>query len=138
MKHLIPTLLLAALAAVATPASAAGLDIEVSGVDDAPVAALHLYSSRFSFPEQPRLTERSSVYAGAAGFHFDDLAPGDYAVLVWADRNENGEFDRSMFGNPKESYMFSNNVHEDKPDWDAVRFTIGGERMRLKLVVAAP
>lgn len=138
MKHLINTLLLAALAAVVTPAFAAGLDIEVSGIDDATVAGLKLYSSRFSYPEQPRLSERSGVYEGNAEFHFDDLAPGDYAVLVWADRNENGELDRSMFGNPKESYMFSKNVHEDEPDWDAVRFTIGGERTLLKLVVAAP
>ena len=138
MKHLITTLSLAALAVVATPASAAGLDIEVSGIDDAPIAGLKLYSSRFSYPEQPRLTERSGVYAGVAEFHFDDLAPGDYAVLVWADRNENGEFDRSMFGNPKESYMFSNNVHEEEPDWDTVRFTIGGERTLLKLVVGKP
>ena len=138
MKYLTPTLLLAALGAIATPVSAAGLDIEVSGIGDAPIAGLKLYSSRFSFPEQPRQVERSGVYAGAAEFHFDDLAPGDYAVVVWADKNENGEFDRSMFGNPKEDYMFSNNVHEDEPDWDAVRFTIGGERTQLKLVVAAP
>lgn len=120
------------------PLSAAGLDIEVTGIGEAPAAGLMLYSSRFSFPDQPRLTESASVYAGVAEFHFDELAPGDYAVVVWADENENGEFDHSMFGNPKESYMFSNNVHEDEPDWDAVRFTIGGERTRLKLVVAKP
>jgi len=138
MKHLISTLLLAALGAVAVPASAEGLDIEVSGIGDAPIAGLKLYSSRFSYPDQPRLTERSGVYDGNAEFHFDDLAPGDYAVVVWADKNENGEFDRSMFGNPKESYVFSNNVHEDEPDWDAVRFTIGGERTQLKLAVAKP
>ncbi len=67
--------------------------------------------------------------------------PGDtITLLYYAEQfsDENGEFDRSMFGNPKESYMFSNNVHEDEPNWDAVRFTIGGERTQLKLVVSKP
>lgn len=138
MNRTLSTLLLAALGAVAAPVSAAGLDIEVSGINDAPRAGLQLYSSRFSYPEQPRQTEMADVFAGVAEFHFNDLAPGDYAVIVWADRNDDGEFDRSMFGKPKESYVFSNSVHEPEPDWDAVRFTIGGEPTQLKLVVAAP
>ena len=41
---------------------------------------------------------------------FNDLKPGDYAVSVIHDKNENGELDSNFMGIPNEPYGFSNNV----------------------------
>jgi uncharacterized protein (DUF2141 family) len=41
---------------------------------------------------------------------FENLNPGEYAVSVIHDENENGELDSNMFGIPKEGFGFGNNA----------------------------
>jgi uncharacterized protein (DUF2141 family) len=41
---------------------------------------------------------------------FTNLKPGDYAVSVIHDKNENGELDSNFMGIPNEPYGFSNNA----------------------------
>jgi uncharacterized protein (DUF2141 family) len=41
---------------------------------------------------------------------FEDLKPGEYAVSVIHDENENGKLDSNGFGIPKEGFGFSNNA----------------------------
>lgn len=41
-------------------------------------------------------------------FVFENLAPGRYAVAVYHDENDNGEFDRTALGLPAEGLGFSN------------------------------
>ena len=38
-----------------------------------------------------------------------DLAPGQYAVIVMHDENDNGKFDMNFMGIPAEGYGYSNN-----------------------------
>jgi uncharacterized protein (DUF2141 family) len=40
---------------------------------------------------------------------FEDLKPGDYAISVIHDENENSELDMNTFGIPKEGFAFGNN-----------------------------
>jgi uncharacterized protein (DUF2141 family) len=40
---------------------------------------------------------------------FENLQPGDYALSVIHDENENGELDSNAFGIPKEGFGFGNN-----------------------------
>ncbi len=40
---------------------------------------------------------------------FENLQPGEYALSVIHDENENGELDTNMFGIPKEGFAFGNN-----------------------------
>ena len=40
---------------------------------------------------------------------FENLKPGDYALSVIHDENENGELDSNAFGIPKEGFAFGNN-----------------------------
>jgi uncharacterized protein (DUF2141 family) len=51
----------------------------------------------------------------AAGPHpvlkFDGIAPGKYAVMVFHDENDNGQFDKTANGMPREGYGFSRNAH---------------------------
>lgn len=41
---------------------------------------------------------------------FENLKPGDYAVSVIHDENENGELDANIMGIPKEGFAFGNNA----------------------------
>jgi len=136
MNRMTTTLLALALSGAGANATAASLDIEADGFDGGGQAMLELYSSRVSFPEKPREQVSSAISAGKAHWHFDDLPPGDYAVRIWDDADSDGRLNRSMFGRAKEPFVFSNGIHDDEPDWDAVRFTIGGPPTNLQLSIA--
>jgi len=41
---------------------------------------------------------------------FENLEPGDYAVSVIHDRNNNGKLDTNRLGIPKEGFAFGNNA----------------------------
>ena|SRR6188508_1330021 len=41
---------------------------------------------------------------------FENLQPGDYALSVIHDENDNGELDSNAFGIPKEGFGFGNNA----------------------------
>jgi uncharacterized protein (DUF2141 family) len=41
---------------------------------------------------------------------FPDLTPGEYAVIVFHDENDNGKFDKNALGIPLEGYAISNNA----------------------------
>jgi uncharacterized protein (DUF2141 family) len=59
---------------------------------------------------------------------FENLKPGDYAVSVIHDENENGELDSNMMGIPKEGFAFGNNAMGmfGPPSFDKVKITLNG------------
>jgi uncharacterized protein (DUF2141 family) len=61
-------------------------------------------------------------------FHFPDLPPGSYAVMVMHDENDNGKLDSNFMGMPIEGYGFSNNPGVmRKPTFEEARFELGAE-----------
>ncbi|UOR06797.1 DUF2141 domain-containing protein [Hymenobacter aerilatus] len=58
-----------------------------------------------------------------------DLAPGEWAIALSQDVNDNGEMDRNLVGIPTEPYAFSNNVRPrfKAPSFDECKFTAEGE-----------
>lgn len=52
---------------------------------------------------------KSGISNKQSKLQFLELKPGNYAVAVYHDKNNNGKIDRSIFGKPKEAYGFSNN-----------------------------
>lgn len=40
---------------------------------------------------------------------FKDIPEGDYAVMLYQDKNDNGQIDKNTLGIPSEPYGFSNN-----------------------------
>jgi uncharacterized protein (DUF2141 family) len=58
-------------------------------------------------------------------FHFPDLPPGRYAVMVMHDQNDNGKLDSNFMGMPIEGYGFSNNpAVMRKPTFEEARFQL--------------
>ncbi|MGV3557414.1 DUF2141 domain-containing protein [Larkinella arboricola] len=66
------------------------------------------------------------------------VPPGDYAVALFHDVNDNGEMDKKMFGIPKEPYGFSNNYRPrvSAPDFDDCRVKVetSGKTISIKLI----
>lgn len=58
-------------------------------------------------------------------FHFNGLPPGQYAVMVMHDENENGKLDTNFIGMPTEGYGFSNDPKVlRKPTFEEARFEL--------------
>lgn len=86
-----------------------------------------------------RLARQRVPLAGAAAAEacFALSAPGDYAVAVYHDENDDRDFNRNALGLPVEGYGFSNDAPTalGLPDFDRVRFTLppGETRLTVRL-----
>ena len=61
---------------------------------------------------------------------FAGLTPGEYAVRLYHDVNDDGEMNTNPFGMPIEPYAFSNNAKGrfGPAKWDAAKFTVSADR----------
>jgi uncharacterized protein (DUF2141 family) len=95
------------------PTAAADLDLLVENITDHRGT---LFWSVFDSEEDYRadaravVAARSRVTGGTIRVTLHDLPPGEYAVKLFHDANDNGEMDSNMLGIPIEGYGFSNNA----------------------------
>ena len=63
---------------------------------------------------------------------FENLQPGDYALSVIHDENENGKLDSNVFGIPKEGFAFGNNAMGSfgPPSFEKAKIAIGDQVVR--------
>lgn len=77
-----------------------------------------------------------SVAADTAAIKFENMAPGEWALLMIHDSNGNGKLDK-RFGIPREGFGFSGNpvIRFGPPSAGAVRFVLpsGTSEQRLKM-----
>ena len=67
---------------------------------------------------------------GTAQVTIDRLTPGQYAVTVYHDANDNGRFDKNWIGLPQEAWGVSNNVRPRlrAPRFEEAAFELGPGR----------
>ena len=122
----------------ATPAAAAELQVEVTGLRSGD-GAVHLavFATPAAFPRSEAMLAEAIVRAKAAGVHwvFAGLEPGTYALAVYHDENENREFDRGFLGIPLEGFGFSNDaqVFFGPPDFADAAVTVPGKGTRITI-----
>jgi len=63
---------------------------------------------------------------------FKNIPPGEYAISVIHDENENGELDSNLFGIPKEGFGFGNDAMGTfgPPAFDKAKITVNGETQK--------
>lgn len=89
---------------------ATGIDLEVvvdgvSGSRGNVRLAVFSEADAALFPDDlPPLKQSVAATGQVITFHFNDLATGRYAALVFQDENSNGTLDRNFFGIPKERW----------------------------------
>jgi uncharacterized protein (DUF2141 family) len=106
------------------PLGALAADLSLSVADGPPADAtlyVALYGSATGFTGTALASQMVPMRAGAAQLVFPGLAPGRYAVRVFADENGNGKLDTNLFGMPTERYGFSNDAKGNlgPPEFDA-------------------
>lgn len=69
---------------------------------------------------------RGVAVVGNTTLTFEGLAPGDYAVQLYHDENDNGTMDANLFGIPSEGYAFSNRARGSfgPPKFEQMKFTV--------------
>lgn len=69
-----------------------------------------LYDNASNFPRKVATGKVVKVTEKEMEVKFQDIRPGEYAVSVLHDENQNKDMDQGKLGIPKEGYGFSNNA----------------------------
>ncbi len=126
------TLIAAAFAAaLITPiAAASDLTINIEGIKDAGgTITLGLFDEA-SYNGDGAVNGADLVVEGdTVSVTFDGLEPGEYAVRLYHDVNDDGEMNTNPFGMPVEPYAFSNDARGrfGPAKWDAAKFTVSAD-----------
>ena len=80
------------------------------------------------------------IEGGTARLEFADVAPGDYALSVYHDENDNGELDSGFMGKPKEPIGASNDARGrfGPPKYKDARFEVGQAIVELTINLQQP
>jgi len=117
-------------AALLAPLGAFAADLSLSVVDGpATQATLYvaLYDSAEAYAGDKALAGQTvAMPAGTARLSFPGLAPGRYALRVFADENGNGKLDTNLMGMPTERYGFSNDAKGNRaaPGFEAAAIKV--------------
>jgi uncharacterized protein (DUF2141 family) len=134
-------LLALALLAAALPAAAADLTVAVSGISKDPgEIGCALFASPTGFPMEVEGVTRQYLKADPAGVtcHFQNIAPGRYAIAVAHDRNGNRKPDTNWLGIPTEDWGVSNNIRPSlrAPRFDEAAVTVPAAGLLINVTVA--
>lgn len=94
------------------------------------VIGIYNTSEKYLKPGEEILTARIPVNSEVVNYTFEGLEPGDYAISIFHDKNSDGEINRNIFGIPKESYGFSNNIRPmlSPPNFKDCSFSMSDHR----------
>ncbi|MFU7527016.1 DUF2141 domain-containing protein [Qipengyuania sp. ASV99] len=129
----------AGTAGFAAPAAAGSVTITVTDLRSSEgVVRACMTTVKSIFPRCVRdpNSHRTVVPAGrTVTIRFDNVEPGEYAIALLHDENNNGKADRVLGMAPREGYGFSRDapVRMAPPDWNDAVLTIGAASQRLTI-----
>ncbi|MBV7255647.1 DUF2141 domain-containing protein [Pacificimonas sp. WHA3] len=118
---------LACASAITLPSGAADLTVNIDGVRDAP-GKLYVSlqtQSQFMKDEGAYGVMIDSPAAGVSSPTVTGIAPGTYAITVWHDDNDNGEFDMGERGPLDGWAMIGGTSMRAEPTFAQTSLTIG-------------
>ncbi|MEV4781098.1 DUF2141 domain-containing protein [Burkholderia sp. LMU1-1-1.1] len=125
-----------ALAALTSTAQAGTLTLDLTGVaaGKGPLMVA-VYDNGKDFLRKPMRTLKATATASTTLVKLPDLAPGEYAVSLYQDINDNGKMDTLVFGIPSEPTGTSNNAPSNfgPPKYEAARFTMPADDKTLAI-----
>jgi len=134
---------LGALGDEAPQASLGRLELVIEGFpDDRGVARIQLARGEAEY-ESGKTSFRQAdapITGGRARWTFEGLPPGDFAIRVFHDANDNGKLDTNWMKVPKEFYGFSNDPPRrlGPARYEDASFQISSETRRLEIHLLAP
>jgi len=139
MKPVALLALAGVLAGFAAPAAAGTVTITVTDVRNSKgVVRACMTTVERVFPRCARdpASHRTVVRAGSTvTIRFDNVEPGEYAIAILHDENEDGKANRALGMAPTEGYGFSRDapVRMAPPSWDDAVFTVGAGAQRVSI-----
>jgi uncharacterized protein (DUF2141 family) len=119
--------LLSLVAATALLVQNATLTVVIRNVRNANgVVRVALFSREKDYMKDFSTSRVVPAAKGEVTVSFDALPPGDYAITVFHDENNNGKLDSNFFHIPKEGVGFSNDASATfgPPSWAKAKFTV--------------
>jgi uncharacterized protein (DUF2141 family) len=99
------------LCASVFPVTGQDLEVTVKNIkNNKGVLVIGLFSSEKTFTKLPLKAEKPKAEAGTMKVIFQNVEPGDYAISIFHDANENAVLDMNFMGVPKEGFGFSNDA----------------------------
>lgn len=92
------------------------------------LVAVYMGEESYAANEEAVVSIKKAATSESHTLVFTDLAPGEYAVKVMHDENDNGSLDTNFLGVPSEGYGFSNNGGSFGPaSYQDAKFGIDGD-----------
>jgi len=83
---------------------------------------------------KPVAAQKLAAAKGEMTLKFGNLPPGQYAVQVMHDANDNNKLDTNFLGIPSEGYGFSNNPNVmRRAHFDEARFEVGADAKTITI-----
>ena len=96
--------------------------------------AFGLHTKDTFMKSAPIATIQSKSENGVVQVTFENVTPGEYAILVLHDTNENGKMDFQENGMPLENFAASNNVMSyGPPQYNDAKFMVTNADLDLKI-----
>ncbi len=118
------------------PATAGTLEIVVHGTERGGVLNWAVFDSAAGYDDEDALRGGRTPAGGpATKLSLGTLEPGRYAVSIFLDVDEDGEFDSNFVGMPTEPFGFSNDakMRFGKPGFDAASFDLGPDGIQMEV-----
>jgi uncharacterized protein (DUF2141 family) len=105
------------------------VEVTITGIQDTSgVVMVGLFRDSQSFMKKPAVGMTVKAAGGQAIAQFEDVPPGEYAVSVIHDANQNGKLDANLLGIPREGFGFSNDAMGTfgPPSFEKAKFKVAG------------
>ena len=95
---------------------------------------MSLHSSETFMKGNGIMDAETEIKDGKVTITFENVQPGDYAIMALHDENDNKRMDFRENGMPLESYGMSNNVMSfGPPQYDDAKFTVEDKDLELDI-----
>jgi len=105
----------------------------VNVTSDSGKVGFALYN-KTTFMKQPIQAKDAKIVEGKSTVTFENLLPGEYAIICYHDRNNNDKMDFRPNGMPDEDYGASNNVMNfGPPSYENAKFVVSDKDVSLDI-----
>ncbi|PWG04796.1 DUF2141 domain-containing protein [Polaribacter aquimarinus] len=90
--------------------------------------------NKSTFMKTPIQSKNAKIIKGKSTVTFDNITPGEYAIICFHDKNNNDIMDFEPNGMPKEDYGASNNVMNfGPPNYEDAKFIVSDKNVSLDI-----
>ncbi len=118
------------------------LSLHITGLNnDKGVVRIALFNSKSTYSDSDASGQQafkkdvSPIKDKSCDYTFEALPYGEYAIKIFHDEDNSGNFIRGAFGIPKVQYAFSNNAHGmmGPASYDKAKFTLNRQTMTMPI-----